>query len=103
MSYDITGGLVGPANTEAEKAASIMKAQFPSANNSEDGSILVVIQGTQVYSEPLKQAILALNNTLSHDSEIGNYSGEYSLYSLEYSILNSSIPAIVNQTGCLQW
>lgn len=102
VSYDITGGLVGPANTEAEKAASIMKAQFPSANNSEDGSILVVIQGTQVYSEPLKQAILALNNTLSHDSEIGNYSGENSLYSLEYSLLNSSIPAIVNQTASLQ-
>ncbi len=102
VSYDLTGGFGAPSNTESAKTANIISAQFPSSNTSSEGSILVVIQGTQVYSDLLKQKAMALNTTLSNDKEIGNYTGETSLYSLEASLLNSSILAIINQTASLQ-
>ncbi len=101
VSYDLTGGFASPTNTESEKAANIMQAQFPSSNSS-DNSILVVIQGASVYSDSLKQNVLALNNMFANDKDIGNYTGESSLYSLEYGLLNSSIPSILNQTAELQ-
>ena len=46
--------------------------------------------------------MLALNNTISKDQDIGNYTGESSLYSLEASLLNSSVPDILNQAASLQ-
>ena len=102
VSYDLTSGFGGPANTESDKAANIVHAQFPSSSNSSGGSILVVVQNAQVYSDSLKQKVLALNATLYNDRNVGNYTGESSLYSLEASLLNSSIPAILNQTASLQ-
>ena len=63
-------GLEVPTNTEADKAANIVQAQFPSSGNSSDASILVVIQGTSVYSEALQQSVLKLNQTLYEDSNI---------------------------------
>jgi RND superfamily putative drug exporter len=101
VSYDLTGGFAAPSNTMSVKAANIVQAQFPSSNSS-DSSILVVIQGAQVYSDSLKQSVLALNDTISKDTGIGNYTGESSLYSLEASLLNSSVPDILNQTASLQ-
>jgi RND superfamily putative drug exporter len=83
------------------KAANIVQAQFPNSNSS-DASILVVVQGASVYSDSLKQSVLALNDTISKDTGIGNYTGESSLYSLETSILNSSVPEILNQAASLQ-
>ena len=102
VSYDLTGGFGAPSNTESTKTAKLVNAQFPSSNTSNGETILVVIQGTQVYSDLLKQKAMALNNTLSNDKEVGNYTGQASLYSLEASLLNSSIPAIINQTASLQ-
>ncbi len=102
VSYNLTGGFGAPSNTMSAKAASIVQAQFPSSTNSSDPSILVVIQGASVYSASLKQVMLALNDTISKDQDIGNYTGESSLYSLEASLLNSSIPDILNQTASLQ-
>jgi len=102
VSYDLTGGFGAPSNTESAKASAIMNAQFPNSTNTSGGSILVVIQGAQVYSDLLKQNALVLNNTLSNDKDVGNYTGESSLYSLEASLLNSSVPAILNQTASLQ-
>jgi len=84
------------------KAANIVRAQFPSSTNSSDNNILVVIQGTPVYSDALQQEVLALNDTISKDTGIGNYTGESSLYTLEASLLNSSVPDILNQTASLQ-
>ena len=101
VSYNLTGGFGGPSNTMSVKAANIVKAQFPSSNSS-DSSILVVIQGAPVYSDSLKQDVLGLNDTISMDTGIGNYTGESSLYSLEASLLNSSVPDILNQTASLQ-
>ena len=102
VSYNLTGGFGAPSNTMSMKAANIMQAQFPSATNSSDNSILLVIQGAPVYSDSLKQSVLALNNTISADTDIGNYTGESSLYSLEASLLNSSVPDLLNQTASLQ-
>ncbi len=102
VSYDLTGGFGAPSNTESERAASIVKAQFPSSSNGSGSSILIVLKGALVYSDSLKQTILALNNTLSKNQNIDNYTGESSLYSLEASLLNSSVPDIINQTASLQ-
>ena len=104
VSYDLTGGFGAPSNTESAKAAQIVDVQFPSSNTNSGGgdSILVVVQGTQVYSDLLKQKSLALNSTLYNDRDVVNYTGESSLYSLEASLLNSSVPAILNQTSSLQ-
>ena len=102
VSYDLTGGFGAPSNTESAKAAKIVNAQFPSSNTSSGESILVVIQGAQVYSDMLKQKSLALNSTLYNDRNVADYTGESSLYSLEDSLLNSSVPAILNQTTSLQ-
>ncbi len=101
VSYNLTGGFGAPSNTMSVKAANIIKAQFPDSNSS-DSSILVVIQGAPVYSDSLKQDVLGLNSTISKDADIGNYTGESSLYSLEASLLNSSVPDILNQTASLQ-
>ncbi len=38
-----------------------------SSNDSSGASILVVVQWAQVYSDSLKQKVLALNDTLSND------------------------------------
>lgn len=102
VSYDLTGGFASPSNTEAEKASNIVQAQFPTSNDSGGSSILVVIQNASVYSDSLKQNVLELNSTLSKDQNIVNYTGQTSLYSLEASLLNSSIPDIVNQTANLE-
>jgi RND superfamily putative drug exporter len=102
VSYDLTGGFGAPSNSESEKAASIVQAQFPASANGSGSSILVVLQGAPVYSDSLKQSVLTLNDTLASDKDIGNYTGESSLYSLEASLLNSSLPSIINQTASLQ-
>jgi RND superfamily putative drug exporter len=102
VSYDLTGGFGPPSNTEAEKASSIIRAQFPSSGNGSGSNIIVVVQGASVYSDSLRQKVLALNDTLGSDKGVANYTGESSLYSLEASLLNSSIPAILNQTASLQ-
>ena len=102
VSYDLTGGFGGPSNGMSDKAQNIVTTQFPDQSNSSDSSILVVIQGAQVYSASLRQSVLALNNTLYKDPSVANYTGESSLYSLEASLLNSSLPDILNQTASLQ-
>jgi RND superfamily putative drug exporter len=83
------------------KAANIISAEFPSSNGS-DASVLVVLQNALVYSGALRQVILALNQTLFSDPNVGNYTGEQSIYSTEANVLNSSLPAIINQTAVLQ-
>ncbi|HUK86007.1 MAG TPA: MMPL family transporter, partial [Candidatus Acidoferrum sp.] len=102
VSYDLTGGFGAPSNSESAKATSIVDTQFPSSSNGNAGSVLVVVQNAQVYSDLLKQKALTLNATLYNDKDVGNYTGESSLYSLEASLLNSSIPVILNQTASLQ-
>ena len=65
VSYDLANGFGGPSNTESEKAAQIVQAQFPASADGSGNSIIVVIQGAPVYSDSLKQCVLRLNDTLS--------------------------------------
>lgn len=113
VSYDLTGGFGGRSNTESDTAAHIIDAQFHTSNNSTNStgnnegnggssSIIVVLQGVPVYSDALKQKVLALNNTLSKNTGIANYTGQTSLYTLEASLLNSSLSDLINQTASLQ-
>src|SRR5450759_2241986 len=110
VSYDLTGGFGSRSDTESDKAAKIIDAQFHTSSNStnsnrassENNSIIVVLQGVPVYSDALKQKVLALNGTLSKNTGIANYTGQTSLYTLEDSLLNSSLPDLINQTVSLQ-
>ncbi len=101
VSYDLTGGFGAPSNTMSAKAANIVRTEFPAGNGS-DASILIVIENASVYSDALRQVVLALNQSLFEDSSVGNYTGEQSLYSTEASVLNGSLPAIINETAALQ-
>ena len=101
VSYNIVGGFGAPSNSQSEKASNIIKAQFPSTSNESSSSILLVVQGTQPYSDALKKAILDLNQTISKDPSVVNFTGISSLYSTEYSLLNSSIPSILPQVNAL--
>jgi len=102
VSYDLTGGFGGPSNTESDKAANIIQTQFPPSNSSGSSNIIVVLQDAPVYSDALRQKVLALNATLAQDAAVGNYTGQTSLYTLEASLLNSSIYELINQTAGLQ-
>ena len=108
VSYDLTGGFGAPPNSEAEKASSIVHTQFSSSSGNSSGtgggdsSIIVVLQNASVYSDALKQSVLNFNQTLYKDAAVANYTGETSYYSLEESLLNSSLPDILSQTGSLQ-
>ncbi len=102
VSYDITGGFAAPTNSQSEKTSHILKAQFPSSQNQSANSILLVVHGTQPYSDDLRKAILDLNQTISKDQSIVNFTGESSIYSTEYSLLNSSIPSILPQVDALE-
>ena len=102
VSYDLTGGFGARPNTESDRAAKIIDAQFTSSANSSASSIIVVIQGASVYSDALKQKLLELNDTLAQDASIANYTGPTSIYTLEASLLNSSLPDLINQTSSLQ-
>ena len=101
VSYNITGGS-GPTNSESVKAANILSTEFPGSNNGSTTSILVVYQGSDVFSNPVKNSVLALNSTIAGDKNIGNYSGMDSVYSTEYGILNSSLPSLLPQVESLE-
>ena len=64
VSYNITGGFGAPSNSPSEKAQNILKAQFPNDSNQSSSSILIVIQGAQPFSDPLKKIALDLNETI---------------------------------------
>ncbi len=111
VSYDLTGAFGRRSNTESDTAAHIIETQFNSSNNStrstesggnSNSSIIVVLQNVPVYSDELKQKVLALNSTLSKNTGIINYTGQTSLYTLETSLLNSSLSDLINQTVSLQ-
>jgi len=99
VSYNVTGGGGGPTNSESVKAANILSTEFPGSNNGSSTSILVVFQGSNVYSNPVKNSVLALNASVAGDSKIGNFTGMQSVYSTEYGLLNSSLPTLLPQVA----
>jgi putative drug exporter of the RND superfamily len=102
VSYDIMGSVGSPPNSESQTVSNILQREFPEISNDSENTIIIVVQGTPVYSDSLKNTILKLNGTLSNDKVVINYIGGSSLYSMEVSLLNESLPAIINQTANLQ-
>jgi len=102
VSYNITGGLGGPSNSESKEASNIMQAEFPGSSNESSDSIIIVLQGVSVYSDSVKNATLSLNNTISNDKSIINYTGESSVYGLEYELLAPSLPTLITQVARLE-
>ncbi len=102
VSYDIVGSVQAPTNSESDKTSKILEAQFPALSNTSQNILSVVVQGTSPYSDSLKDAILKVNSTISKDKDISNFTGVTSLYSVEASLLNESLPEIINQTAVLQ-
>ncbi|MDG6923975.1 MAG: hypothetical protein JRN67_11870, partial [Nitrososphaerota archaeon] len=102
VSYNITSGFSGPTNTESQRAQDILNSEFPSTvNNTASNSIIVLVQNTNPYADSLKNEAFALNQTLSQDSSVVNYTGMNSVYSTEYGLLNSSLTGVLPQVGQL--
>jgi putative drug exporter of the RND superfamily len=102
VSYDILGSVGATPNSESQTVSNILQAEFPEFGNNSESIIIIAVQGAPVYSDSLKDIVLELNGTLSKDKDIINYTGESNLYSMEASLLNESLPAIINQTANLQ-
>ncbi len=103
VSYNVQGAsLGGPTNMESQKAQQIIDAQFPSSSNSSANSIIVVLQDGQMFSSAVQAAILGLNRTLAKDPALGpSFKGMDSIYSTEYSFLDSVLPQLVSQVSLL--
>lgn len=101
VNYNITS-VGGPTNTESQRAANILAAQFPASNNGSTTAVLIVFQGANVYSDSVKNAVLSLNKTIASDPNIQNLTSVDSVYSTEYSLLNSTVNALVPQISTLQ-
>jgi RND superfamily putative drug exporter len=97
VSYNITNVSLGQKNSESQIAQGILSAQFPSANSTGQDSIILVVQpsGGTVYSGQIRDALLALNRSVSADPAEENYTGMSSVYSAEYDLLNSTVPPLL--------
>jgi len=98
ISFNVANG--GPSlsvpNSESEKAQTILNAEFPSTNTS-TGPIIVVFQNQNVYSNEVKTDLLSLNRTLGSDPNLANFTGIFSPYSEEGSLLDSTVPIYLKQ------
>ncbi|MGI0090405.1 MAG: MMPL family transporter [Nitrososphaerales archaeon] len=102
VNYNITGDFGGPSNTESQKAQNILNVEFPSSNGSQNNNaILIVVQGIHPFSDPVKNAVLALNQTLTADRKIVSYTGMSSVYGTEYSLLNSTLPELLLEAASI--
>jgi RND superfamily putative drug exporter len=102
VSYNITGGLGGSTNSESKKAANILQTEFPGSSNESSNSILIVLQGSRLLSnDSVKNTVLSLNNTIARDKSIVNYTGESSVYALEYDLLTPSLSSLITQVSSL--
>ena len=102
VSYDIVGSLGAPSNSESEKAANIISTAFPTTNESSSSNILILLQNADVYSDLVKSKMLSLNSTLAQDTGVTGYTGQSSMYTVEYGILTSSVPSLVPDVSSLE-
>lgn len=99
VNYNITSP-GGSSNSGSQTAQNILNAQFPaSANNSGSNSVLIILQGVQPYSTPVKSALFALNVTLSSESKTSNYTGMSSIYTVESAGLDSLLPSLLQDVA----
>jgi len=103
VSYNVAGSnFGGPTNAESQLAQNIIAAQFPSANNTGGNGIIVVLQNRQMYSSATQSALLGLNRSLASDPVLSSsFTGMDSLYSTEYSLLESVVPSLLPQVAQL--
>ncbi|MDG7012901.1 MAG: MMPL family transporter [Nitrososphaerota archaeon] len=103
VSYNITDVSLGQKSSQDQVAQSILSAQFPSANSTGQDSIVLVIQpsGGTVYSDQIRSALQALNRSVAADPAEANYTGVSSVYSAEYDLLNSTVPALLPGVAAL--
>jgi len=102
VSYDVANAnLGGPSNTESQTAQNIINSQFPPSASAGSGnySILIVLQNSYVYSDPVKSAIQSIGDVLSSDRNVVNYTGMTSIYSTEADLLNSTGSALLSSTN----
>jgi RND superfamily putative drug exporter len=103
VSYNITGGFGGPTNTESQHAQDILNAQFPTTQNSTaSNAIIVLVQGTNPYSNSVKNLAFTINKSISSDSGVSNYTGMQNAYTTESGLLGSSIPNLLAQVDTLE-
>lgn len=98
VSFNVTSGASSLVvqNSESQKAQAVIDAQFP-AMNTTAGPVIIVFQNQNVYSNQVKAGIFSLNQTLSTDFSMSNFTGITSLYSEEVGLLDTSIPPLVSQ------
>ena len=76
-----------------------MQTEFPGSSNKSSNSIIIVLQGAPAYNDSVKNIVLSLNNTISKDKSIVNYTGESSVYALEFELLAPSLPDLISERG----
>ena len=98
VSFNVSASNLSVPNSESDRAQAVLNAQFPSMNYS-GHSVIVVLQNQNVYSKDIRLGILSLNHTLAADSKEAHFTGISSLYSVEESLLDSTVPAYVSQVA----
>jgi RND superfamily putative drug exporter len=98
VSFNVSASNLSVPNSESDKAQAVLNSQFPSMNFS-GNSVIVVLQNQNVYSKDVRMGILSLNHTLATDSKLSDFTGITSIYSVEENLLDSTVPAYVNQVA----
>jgi len=103
VSYNVGGSnFGGPTNAESQVTQNIINAQFASTVNSSSNGIIVVLQNGQMYSSSVQSAVLGFNRTAATDPTLSkNFTGLDSVYTTEYSFLESVVPSLVQQVSQL--
>ncbi len=101
VNYNIGGSnFGGPTNAESQQAQNILDAQFPSNSNSSNNGIIVVVQNNEMYSSAVQSALIGLNSSVAADPLLSDsFTGMQSLYSTEYSSLESVVPSLLPQVS----
>jgi RND superfamily putative drug exporter len=98
VSFNVSGSNLSVPNSESDKAQAVLNSQFPSMNFSGE-SIIVVLENQDVYAKDVRMGILSLNHTLTTDSKLSTFTGIASIYSVEESLLDSTVPSYVKQVA----
>ncbi|HXY56891.1 MAG TPA: MMPL family transporter [Nitrososphaerales archaeon] len=98
VSFNVSGSSLSVPNSESDRAQAVLNSQFPSMNFS-GNSVIVVLQNQNVYSKDVRLGILSLNDTLARDPKLSGFTGITSIYSVEESLLDSTLPAYDRQVA----
>ncbi len=101
VSYNVAGSnFGGPSNTESQQAQNVINAQFPTANGTGSNGIILVLQNQDIYSPADQSALIGLNKTFAGDPVlVSSFTGMDSIYSTEFSFLESVLPSLLPQVA----